>query len=81
MHESYFLLITDAFRANRLKSENFIQDIGIILRDRKSILVDLKENYEDLIVKSKSIEEDLSEMQKQIAEMSNLMNLRKEKDY
>jgi hypothetical protein len=44
-------------------------------------LIDLKRNFEDLIVKNKSIEEDVVQMRKQINEMTELANMRKEKDF
>jgi hypothetical protein len=51
------------------------------VEDRQDQLLDLKQNFDDLIIKNKSIDEDVEQMKKQIAEMTNLASMRRDKDY
>ncbi|TNV86558.1 hypothetical protein FGO68_gene998 [Halteria grandinella] len=81
LHEKYVLMINQVFERNRLKSLQFISDIKEIVTERQDQLVDLKLNFDELIIKDKQIEDDIEQMKRQINEMTNLANMRKERDY
>lgn len=57
LHEKYVLMINQVFERNRLKSAQFISDIKHIVRERQDQLVDLKLNFDELIIKDKQIED------------------------
>jgi hypothetical protein len=81
LHEKYVLMINQVFERNRLKSSKFIKDIKSIVLERQDQLVELKSNFDELIIKNKQIEVDIEQMRKQINEMANLANMRKDRDY
>eukprot|EP00347_Sterkiella_histriomuscorum_P009313 403341682 len=97
-HEKVVLMIDQLFSANRLKSQRFLGEIQMIVKDKQDQLYDLKRTYNDLIAKDQLIESgnvkhsiklidvyvflliDQQQMKKQIEEMIQLGNLRRERD-
>lgn len=50
-------MISQVFERNRSKAQAFLTDIHCIIDDRRDLLEDLKLNQEDLVTKSKHIDE------------------------
>lgn len=50
-------MISQVFERNRSKAQAFLTDIHCIIDDRRDLLEDLKLNQDDLVTKSKHIDE------------------------